>query len=51
METTAPPIPRRARYGSKIYEVLHYAGNNCFVLLDRDGVRLTVPRRRLVFIK
>ena len=47
----APPLPRRAKYGSKVYEVLHYAGEGCFVLLDYDGTRLTVHRRKLVFIK
>ena len=43
-------IPKRARYGSRIYDVLHYAGRGCFVLRDGDA-RVTVPRTRLTFIK
>lgn len=48
---TATPCPvKRARYEEQVYEVLYSTGG-CVVLCSPNGTRVTVPRRKLVFIK
>lgn len=49
--TTQPFATKRARYEGKVYDVLYSTGG-AIVLSDvGTGDRLTVPRRKLVFIK